>query len=184
MPETSRRDLIMTAAAALAAPASAIARTGRDVDPWASRAINDAERGYLMLAGRKIAGDLGWPDWIETATLQDHYRIRMPARQLFASRSTSLLPRGTQILTAMAPAMITWKIRVEIVSHVQPGDDSYAAAIRTERRSEAVRGALMSRGVDGHRLLATGLGHRFPLAEATADGFERNERVSFLVRPL
>ncbi len=52
----------------------------------------------------------------------------------------------------------------------------------SERRAEAVRSALVARGVDPHRLMTRGYGVEFPVAgNETAEGRQRNRRVEVII---
>lgn len=61
------------------------------------------------------------------------------------------------------------------------GSDSFNQGL-SERRAEAVRVALTSRGIDGSRVTAKGLGKSAPVASnATAEGRQRNRRVEVVI---
>lgn len=61
------------------------------------------------------------------------------------------------------------------------GEADYNAAL-SARRADAVRSALMSRGIDGARLRSRGLGEAYPVASNdTAEGRQQNRRVEVIV---
>ncbi|MEQ1439531.1 OmpA family protein [Fontimonas sp. SYSU GA230001] len=72
--------------------------------------------------------------------------------------------------------------RIEIGGHTDNvGNDAYNNVL-SQQRAEAVRQFLISRGVDGSRLVAMGYGEFRPIASNdTADGRAQNRRVEFRV---
>lgn len=61
------------------------------------------------------------------------------------------------------------------------GSDSFNQGL-SERRAEAVRAALTSRGIDAARVTAKGLGKSAPVASnASAEGRQRNRRVEIII---
>lgn len=72
--------------------------------------------------------------------------------------------------------------RVAIEGHTDAvGSDSFNLSL-SQRRADAVRAALVSRGIDGTRITATGMGEAAPVANnATAEGRQRNRRVEVII---
>jgi outer membrane protein OmpA-like peptidoglycan-associated protein len=70
-------------------------------------------------------------------------------------------------------------VLVEVAGHTDSlGNDAYNLAL-SQRRADAVREYLVSRGVDGTRLVAKGYGETRPVADnATEEGRGRNRRVA------
>jgi outer membrane protein OmpA-like peptidoglycan-associated protein len=61
------------------------------------------------------------------------------------------------------------------------GSDSFNQSL-SERRAQAVRVALTSRGIDSGRVTAAGMGETKPVANnATAEGRQRNRRVEVVI---
>lgn len=72
--------------------------------------------------------------------------------------------------------------RVAIEGHTDSvGSDSFNLSL-SQRRADAVRAALVSRGIDGTRITATGMGEAAPVANnSTAEGRQRNRRVEVII---
>jgi outer membrane protein OmpA-like peptidoglycan-associated protein len=72
--------------------------------------------------------------------------------------------------------------RVRIEGHTDNRGGANLNQVLSQRRAEAVRDALIERGVDGDRLRAVGLGADAPVApNDTDDGRARNRRVEIIV---
>jgi len=72
--------------------------------------------------------------------------------------------------------------RVAIEGHTDAvGSDSSNQSL-SQRRAEAVRAALVSRGTDGTRITAQGMGEAVPVANnSTGEGRQRNRRVEVII---
>lgn len=72
--------------------------------------------------------------------------------------------------------------RVAIEGHTDSvGSDSFNLSL-SQRRADALRAALTSRGVDGTRITAQGMGEATPVANnGTAEGRQRNRRVEVVI---
>ena len=71
---------------------------------------------------------------------------------------------------------------VEIQGHTAKANQPKKTRRLSQERAEAVRKYLMSRGVDGDRLVARGYGEDRPLADnETEEGRSQNRRVEFVV---
>lgn len=167
--------------AALAAPVLA-GPTDAVSDPWLGRKLKSGERSRLMGLGENLDRKfMGSP--LETAMMDNHLRLRIPATDLFIPGKDEMSPHGVAIMTLVAEGMQTRKsTRVEVVAHHDLMAPDYDAYIFTRRRAEAARAALMSRGIGENRIRPTGLGGKFPYL---ADGRDpRNQRLELLFRPL
>jgi outer membrane protein OmpA-like peptidoglycan-associated protein len=105
---------------------------------------------------------------------------------LFTSGSSTLLPTAQIKLNEVAEALIKQDPDSKMV--VEGYTDSQGpAAINQElsqRRAQAVRDYLVSRGIAGDRLTAQGFGPAKPVAENTsAEGRANNRRVEIVVQP-
>ncbi len=72
---------------------------------------------------------------------------------------------------------------VRIEGHTDNRGSANLNQVLSQRRAEAVREALIARGVDGRRMTAVGLGASSPVASnETADGRARNRRVEIILQ--
>jgi len=72
--------------------------------------------------------------------------------------------------------------RVAIEGHTDAVGNDSANLSLSQRRADAVRAALVSRGIGGARITALGLGDAAPVANnSTAEGRQRNRRVEVIV---
>ncbi len=99
----------------------------------------------------------------------------------FKTNSAELTPESKQILNKVAK---TLKENPDIVVEIRGYTDntgSYKANVRlSQRRAESVRNYLISKGVDGKRLIAKGYGPENPIApNDTAEGRAKNRRIEF-----
>lgn len=111
-------------------------------------------------------------------------RIAIRGKIVFELNSAELLPRNARLLDALAKLMneSTQLHRVEVQGHTDDtGEDDFNVALSLQR-AEAVRRALVDRGVDPKRLAVKGLGESEPLApNETPEGRARNRRVELKV---
>lgn len=72
--------------------------------------------------------------------------------------------------------------RVEIEGHTDAVGSNSSNLSLSQRRADAVRAALVSRGIDGTRITAKGMGEAVPVASNdTAEGRQRNRRVEVII---
>jgi hypothetical protein len=105
---------------------------------------------------------------------------RVPAPGLaFASRTATLTkPSGAAVeaLACLLEASPALRLHVEVHTDAM-GSDTYNLAM-SQRRADAIRAALLARGIDGGRVAASGCGEGYPLApNDTAEGRARNARI-------
>lgn len=101
----------------------------------------------------------------------------------FATGSARIAPASAGLLDQLARAVIGCDVRVTVEGHT----DSTGSAELNERlslaRAEAVRDALVIRGVSADLLDAEGYGAAWPVASNdTAEGREQNRRIEFTAR--
>jgi outer membrane protein OmpA-like peptidoglycan-associated protein len=101
---------------------------------------------------------------------------------LFPSESANMLPRSEPLIDEMARALREYpRIRkVEIAGHTDnTGDAAYNRSLSKER-AEAVKRALVKRGIAEKRLVTRGYGEDTPVApNVTRAGRAKNRRVDF-----
>jgi outer membrane protein OmpA-like peptidoglycan-associated protein len=120
------------------------------------------------------------------ATVKEEERglvITLSGSVLFASDKSELLPAAQDRLNHVADALLTTKERkltVEGYTDSQ-GSFSYNKDL-SQRRADAVRSYLISRGYPDELIIANGIGEDSPVADnATAEGRADNRRVEIIV---
>lgn len=102
----------------------------------------------------------------------------------FALGSAALTADGQQRLDHVAPAIIVAGKVVEVSGHTDDLGSAVTNQQLSEARAQAVRAALILRGVPEDRLVAKGYGATLPVADnTTAEGRQRNRRIEFVIRP-
>ncbi|MDR2127578.1 MAG: OmpA family protein [Burkholderiaceae bacterium] len=109
--------------------------------------------------------------------------IRSQDKILFAIGKADLQPQAHQYLDEVVKLLNSEASRnVLIEGHT---DNTGGAALNkelSEQRAQAVRQALVERGVDKTRITARGLGETMPIASnATADGRQANRRTDITI---
>jgi len=112
--------------------------------------------------------------------------ITLSGGVLFASAKAELLPTAVLKLNTVAEALIQQDPDSKIV--VEGHTDSQGAAgynqDLSQRRAEAVRSHLVSRGIAADRITAQGFGLTRPIADNTStEGRANNRRVEIVVQP-
>jgi outer membrane protein OmpA-like peptidoglycan-associated protein len=123
---------------------------GITVDEYGCRVLFEAERQALLLEGVKFK--------LDKAELTHNAKL---------------------ILDRVGGSLVNYpEVLVEVVGYTDSsGNDSYNLQL-SQRRAEAVRDYLISRGVNPSQLIARGYGEADPVADnATAEGRERNRCV-------
>jgi outer membrane protein OmpA-like peptidoglycan-associated protein len=99
--------------------------------------------------------------------------LAIPAEQLFTKKQTVIEPSREAILDPVAEIMKKKDYQnypVQIVGFADPRGSSSSLLAMTLARAQAVQTALMSRGVESKRIMASGQGG----AEPIASGKDRN----------
>ncbi|MEM1202798.1 MAG: OmpA family protein [Acidobacteriota bacterium] len=111
--------------------------------------------------------------------LNDFVRLRSIR---FASASDRLLPESERVLDRIARLLRDHDAGIEVQGHTDASGNAEFNQRLSQQRAEAVRNALVARGVDGVRLRATGFGSSRPVADNdTAEGRRQNRRVEFQI---
>jgi OOP family OmpA-OmpF porin len=100
----------------------------------------------------------------------------------FDNDKATLRPDAIGILERAAIALKEWgNVKVEIAGHTDAvASDDYNQAL-SERRANAVRDFLISRGIAADRLTARGYGESQPIADnGTEEGRAQNRRVELV----
>ena len=124
------------------------------------------------------------PGTTVTRVDEDMLEIRFDSDVLFAIDSSTVGADARGTLDQVAGVLAEFpKTAVVVQGHTDSsGSDAYNQSL-SERRADAVRDHLASRGVDGARMTAIGYGESAPVADnGTADGRARNRRVTILLK--
>lgn len=112
------------------------------------------------------------------AALEEHL-FTLSGSVLFASGQSTLLPTAFERLNDVANALLESPERRLIVEgHTDSQGSSSFNANLSQRRAEAVRSYLISRGYSPDRIVARGMGEDMPItSNGTAEGRANNRRV-------
>jgi outer membrane protein OmpA-like peptidoglycan-associated protein len=109
--------------------------------------------------------------------------ITLSGSVLFATAKYALLPSATQRLEQVAEVLKQDKTKnITVMGFTDSqGNDAYNLAL-SQKRAEAVRNLLVSRGVPSDNIRATGMGKAQPIADnASPEGRANNRRVEILL---
>ena len=111
--------------------------------------------------------------------------ITLSGSVLFATNQSTLLPTAETRLNQVSDALLATKERSLIVEgHTDSqGSSGYNMGL-SQRRADAVRSYLISRGYPGSHIQARGIGKDRPITEnSSAEGRANNRRVEIIVEP-
>jgi OOP family OmpA-OmpF porin len=110
--------------------------------------------------------------------------ITLGAHALFNHDKSNLRPEGMAELDALASKLGQLKSlnSITVVGHTDSsGTEEYNQAL-SERRANSVKDYLMSKGVDGNKISASGMGESQPTASnKTKEGRQQNRRVDITI---
>jgi outer membrane protein OmpA-like peptidoglycan-associated protein len=112
--------------------------------------------------------------------------ITLPGSVLFASGKWDLLPGAQEKLDHVAEALKNQSDhRMIVEGHTDSQGTESSNMELSQRRAQSVREYLVSRGVPGDIISATGLGQSRPVADnRSAEGRANNRRVEIIVQPV
>lgn len=112
--------------------------------------------------------------------------VRRASPITFARSSPTLLAGAQTPLDRIAAALAKTPVPIRIEAHTDASGDPGRNAVLSTQRAEAVRSALILRGVSPSIVSAIGRGESSPIASNTSlAGRERNRRIEFVVvRPV
>lgn len=179
----SRRSLLAAGAASLLALPAAAGGLSED-SRWRPRKITSSERFRLLELGERLKTAIG-EEPVTIEMQEDHLLLRVASPSLFEARD-ALSDYGVRFATVLAEELAKQAlVRLEIVAHLPLSDVKFRAWIESRRRSQSLKAALESRGMDDRRLLATGLGDAFPVDPAAMPGAaDGRDRIDFVFRPI
>jgi outer membrane protein OmpA-like peptidoglycan-associated protein len=110
--------------------------------------------------------------------------ITLSGSVLFQTNQSTLLPGAQTRLNEVAEALLSTKERAVLVEgHTDSRGSADANVILSQRRADAVRTYLVSRGYPAEKIDARGIGKERPVAEnTTAEGRANNRRVEIVVQ--
>lgn len=146
----------------------------------------DEEKRRRQEAEKRAAAALASLD--EMAKVKEEARglvITLSGSVLFASGKSQLLPIAQTKLDEVAKALTDQGYKSIVVEgHTDSRGADSANLVLSERRAEAVRSHLVSRGIDSNKIRAVGIGESRPVADNnTAEGRANNRRVELVVQP-
>ena len=109
--------------------------------------------------------------------------ITLSGSVLFASGKSALLPAAQDRLNQVADALLATKERKLVVEgHTDSQGSNSSNLVLSQKRADAVRSYLISRGYPGELIQAQGIGEDRPIADnANAEGRANNRRVEIVV---
>lgn len=125
-------------------------------------------------------------DLVKLAAVKEEARglvITLSGSVLFASNKSDLLPTAQNRLSQVADALMETKERkLTVEGHTDSqGSSSYNQEL-SQRRADAVRSYIISRGYSSNLIQAIGIGKDRPVADnASAEGRANNRRVEIIV---
>jgi outer membrane protein OmpA-like peptidoglycan-associated protein len=187
-PYTTRRDNTKKGAGigAAAGVAGAVLAGKREGDEILAGAAAGAAAGagvgwYLDRQEEKLARIPG--TYVERAG-KNTLLVRFDSDVLFGVDSASIDGRGRASVEDVAAVLAEFpKTAVIVQGHTDASGSEEHNQRLSERRAEAVRSVLVSRGVVPSRITALGMGESEPVASnATAGGRQQNRRVDLVLR--
>jgi outer membrane protein OmpA-like peptidoglycan-associated protein len=115
---------------------------------------------------------------------EDTLLVHFESDVLFDVDSSTIDSGGRDTLEEVAGVLDQYdKTAVVIQGHTDStGSEEHNQAL-SERRADSVRGYLASRGVDGGRIVAVGMGEGYPVASNDSEnGRRQNRRVDILLK--
>jgi outer membrane protein OmpA-like peptidoglycan-associated protein len=111
--------------------------------------------------------------------------ITLSGAVLFASGKSVLLPAARSALDNVAEALKATPDRtITVEGHTDSQGSQQSNMDLSQRRGDAVRSYLITRGIDASKIQATGFGPNRPVADNTsADGRGNNRRVEIVLAP-
>ncbi|MFA6034171.1 MAG: OmpA family protein, partial [Myxococcota bacterium] len=184
----TKQDLSQTQAALAASERSGELVAGRLSSEQEARATADqrtAEAEAARIAADKRAAE-SQAALAKLAAVKDEPRgmvITLSGSVLFASNKSTLLPEAQIRLNQVAEVLLTTRERnLNVEGHTDSqGTDSYNMDL-SQRRADAVRSYLISRGYQADLIQSHGLGKGHPIADnASAEGRANNRRVEIII---
>jgi len=123
---------------------------------------------------------------VSVTRIGDNITLNMPGNVTFAFDSADVSAQFYPVLDSVGKVLNEFdQTFIEVAGHTDSvGTDSYNQAL-SERRASSVAAYLRSRQVRADRLIAIGVGERFPIADNNTDtGRAQNRRVELTIVPV
>jgi outer membrane protein OmpA-like peptidoglycan-associated protein len=176
---TAGRDTAIGALAGTAAGAGVGALVGGKKGALIGAGVGAVAGGSVGLYLDKQRKELEAAKVAEVKQTENGLLLQMKNDILFDVNSDTVKPQGLEDLAKMGDILAKYSDnRVQIQGHTDStGDAAYNQKL-SERRANAVKTALVARGVQETQVFVTGFGKTKPIADnSTADGRAKNRRV-------
>lgn len=112
--------------------------------------------------------------------------LNMPGNITFDTDSPAIKPHFSDVLDSVALVLKEYnRTYVDVIGHTDSTGSAAHNQTLSERRAESVANALGARGIIRERLMTSGMGPRYPIADnATPQGRSLNRRVEIALVPV
>lgn len=178
----ARRDQVLIAARERDAAIARQQASSAEAQAAAAQTQAAAARDQVSAANDEAAAARAQLADLQAKQTERGMVLTLGSNVLFDTGSDTLKPGADQALIRVAQFLQSQPgVKLRIEGHTDSrGSDTYNEAL-SQRRAQAVAGALMARGVDGARLQPVGRGMELPVAtNDTAEGRQQNRRVELI----
>lgn len=158
-------------------PPQAAAPSVPELGEFATRALP----GDIKLSIPKLGIESRLIDFIEDASAIVDKEIWFDFdRILFDSKASTLRPESNEQIENLAAILKAFpNVQLKLGGYTDKLGDEKSNLALSQQRAEAVRLAIIARGIDAGRLSAEGYGSAHPVADnATAEGQQKNRRIA------
>lgn len=178
----ARRDQVLMAAREREAAAARAQASSAEAQAAAAQNQAAAARDQAAAANDQAAAAQAQLAELQAKQTERGMVLTLGSNVLFDTASDTLKPGADEALNRVAQFLQSQPgVKLRIEGHTDSrGSDSYNEAL-SQRRAQAVAGALMARGIDASRLQPVGRGMEVPVAtNDTAEGRQQNRRVELI----